>query len=226
MIEEITYKTCSKCGEEKPFTIQYFPKDKRNKCGLSYRCKLCNNEHAKEYRENNLEKAKASNLASQKRNRKKRTEQHKKWRKNNPDKVSIHHKNYELKNSDKMKAYRNQYLKNKYKNDIFYRTNMLLRGSLFRALDKKDFNTIDYVGCDIETFVKHIESQFDYGMTWDNQGRQENTMGWELDHIIPISSAKTKEDVFKLYHYTNFQPLWKKDNLIKSNKISKEYGNV
>jgi hypothetical protein len=30
---------------------------------------------------------------------------------------------------------------------------------------------------------------------------------WDLDHIIPISSAKTKEDLIKLNHYTNLQPL-------------------
>jgi hypothetical protein len=226
MIEEITYKTCSKCGEEKPLTTEYFAKDKKNKSGLSYRCKLCANIHAKEYRENNLEKAKSSNLLSQKLNRKKRTEQQRRWRQNNKEKSLQYSKKYQSKNLNKMKKYRNEYVKNRYKTDIFYRINVLLRGSLFRALDKKDFNTIKYIGCDIKTFIKHIESQFTEGMTWENQGRQENTMGWELDHITPISTAQTKEDIFKLYHYTNFQPLWKEDNLRKSNKISEEYGNI
>lgn len=36
--------------------------------------------------------------------------------------------------------------------------------------------------------------------------------------FIPISSANTKEEVYKLNHYTNFQPLYWRDNLIKGNR--------
>jgi hypothetical protein len=46
--------------------------------------------------------------------------------------------------------------------------------------------------------------------------------GWEIDHIIPISSAKNKEEMISLCHYTNLQPLWHIDNMIKGNKIIKE----
>ena len=52
-------------------------------------------------------------------------------------------------------------------------------------------------------------------MTWENYGLR----GWHLDHIIPLSTAKTKEEVIALSHYTNFQPLWWRDNICKSNKI-------
>lgn len=36
--------------------------------------------------------------------------------------------------------------------------------------------------------------------------------------IFPISYAKTEEDVIKLNHYSNLQPLWRRDNLTKSKK--------
>ena len=60
-------------------------------------------------------------------------------------------------------------------------------------------------------------------MNWDNYGKYNGELnyGWDLDHIIPVASAKTEEDIYKLNHYTNFQPLCsftnrniKKDNII------------
>ena len=50
-------------------------------------------------------------------------------------------------------------------------------------------------------------------MNWENRNL------WHVDHIIPLSSAKTEEELVKLCHYTNLQPLWAEDNLKKSNKI-------
>jgi hypothetical protein len=51
-------------------------------------------------------------------------------------------------------------------------------------------------------------------MTFDNHG----VNGWHIDHIIPLS-AKTEEEIIKLCHYTNLQPLWAEENRAKSNKI-------
>ncbi len=53
------------------------------------------------------------------------------------------------------------------------------------------------------------------GMTWKNK----EFYGWHIDHIVPLSSAKTEEDVYKLCHYTNLQPLWSKDNMSKGSKL-------
>ena len=43
-----------------------------------------------------------------------------------------------------------------------------------------------------------------------------------IDHIIPISSAKTKEDVIKLNHYSNLQYLFAEDNLEKGDSLGWE----
>jgi len=59
----------------------------------------------------------------------------------------------------------------------------------------------------------YIEKQFTKGMSWKNHGE------WHIDHIIPLSSAKTEKELYELCHYTNLQPLWKTDNLSKNNKI-------
>lgn len=58
-------------------------------------------------------------------------------------------------------------------------------------------------------------------MSWDNHGLYNGDFnyGWDIDHILPLSSAKTDEEVIKLNHYTNLQPLCSKVNRdIKSDK--------
>jgi hypothetical protein len=69
------------------------------------------------------------------------------------------------------------------------------------------------LGTDWSVVKSHMESLFKEGMTWDNHGE------WHIDHIIPISSGKTEDEVVKLCHHTNLQPLWAEENLLKSNKI-------
>ena len=77
----------------------------------------------------------------------------------------------------------------------------------------KDKTFYESFGCTYDFFRIYILNQFNNGMTWDNHGEV-----WELDHIKPISLAKTKEEVYELSHYTNLQPLLKADNRSKSNK--------
>jgi hypothetical protein len=77
----------------------------------------------------------------------------------------------------------------------------------------KSRKALDYIGCSINELLNHLECQFIKCMSWDNYGV------WEIDHIIPISIADSVEDVYKLNHYTNLQPLWKSDNVRKSNKF-------
>ena len=78
---------------------------------------------------------------------------------------------------------------------------------------KKSARAHQILGCTYEEFKTYIEVRFLEGMTWENYSM------WEYDHIIPISSALSEEDCIRLNHYTNFQPLWKKDNMKKSNTI-------
>ena len=76
--------------------------------------------------------------------------------------------------------------------------------------------TWEMLGCDFETFLSHIQSQFESGMTLENYG---NGVGrWSIDHIVPISTARSDEDVERLNLYTNLRPLWSTDNCKKSGK--------
>ena len=55
-------------------------------------------------------------------------------------------------------------------------------------------------------------------MNWENWGHGKNNTTWHIDHIIPLSSAKTIEEVEKLNHYTNLRPMWGSDNIKKGKK--------
>lgn len=76
--------------------------------------------------------------------------------------------------------------------------------------------------CNYEQFKEHIEKQFLPWMNWDNYGKYngELNFGWDFDHIIPITSANTTEDIILLNHYTNIQPLCSYTNrFIKKDKL-------
>lgn len=69
----------------------------------------------------------------------------------------------------------------------------------------------DMLGCSIMELSIHLEGKWVEGMSWGNYGKE-----WDVDHIIPLMSDKTLEGFIRLNHYTNLQPLWKKDNSDKA----------
>jgi len=90
------------------------------------------------------------------------------------------------------------------------RLNMFLK----RAGMSKMTGMLSILGCTFEEFKAHIERQFLPGMTWDNRSE------WHLDHIVPLASAKTIEEVEKLCHCSNIRPMWAKANRSKNAKIT------
>jgi len=94
--------------------------------------------------------------------------------------------------------------------------------SFRRGVNKKSKRTESILGCSFEEFKNHLEAQFENWMTWENYGMYNGAAnyGWDIDHIIPISSAVTVDDVHKLNHYTNLRPLCSYENrVVKKDKI-------
>ena len=222
-------KTCNKCRIEKPLTEFY--KAKRGKYGVTSNCKLC----VKAYQEANKDKIKSYSKAYYEANKDKikayqeaNKDKIKAYREANKDKIREQKKAYQEANKDKIRAYKkewgeanrdkiNLYRKQKKKEDPLFK----LRGNISSLISisirnkgyTKKSRTYQILGCTYKEFKEHIERQFTKGMSWDNQGE------WHLDHIYPVSLAKNEEELIKLNHYTNFQPLWAEENLKKSNKI-------
>jgi hypothetical protein len=131
----------------------------------------------------------------------------------NESKKIAYHKNHDM-NREKKNDYFNERVKNEPLFKLSKTVRCLIRNSIKRKFTSKSKKTIEILGCSFEEFKFYLESKFDQNMNWENQGTY-----WHLDHIIPISAAKSEEEVYGLNHYTNFQPLYWLDNLKKSNKI-------
>jgi hypothetical protein len=91
-----------------------------------------------------------------------------------------------------------------------------VRNSFKRGGFSKTSECRKILGADWDVVKKYFESKFTEGMSWDNMGL------WHIDHILPISTATCEEDVIRLNHYTNLQPLWGEDNIKKSNQMTDE----
>jgi hypothetical protein len=202
-------RICRICEIEK--NINEFDIDKRRRDNISSKCKECRRKYYNQY--NNL-------------NREKTNEKHKKRYWENREKELIRSREKHQRNKEKEIEYRKKNREKKakrererYQNDFLYRLKVNLRNRLKLFLKSKKINkinkTIEIVGETPETIKKYIENQFKDGMSWENYGYN----GWHIDHIIPLSSAKTEEEAYKLCHYTNLQPLWANENYKKGKKI-------
>jgi len=117
------------------------------------------------------------------------------------------------------KEWHREYRKNKMITDPIFKIKCNTRSLLYNAFNRackgkynKSLPTETMLCCSMDFFIKYIESKFLDGMTLENYGN------WHLDHINPIANCNNLEDIIKYNHYTNFQPLWAKDNILKSNK--------
>jgi len=88
-----------------------------------------------------------------------------------------------------------------------------------RLSGKSNQSVFSLVGYTLDDLKRHLESKFQFGMTWNNYGKS----GWEVDHIIPDCNFKYQsclDEEFKAcWAIDNLQPLWSKDNKIKNGKV-------
>ena len=136
------------------------------------------------------------------------------------DKDKLYSQNYYQSNKTKINSYTQQ----RKKTDIIFRLKGNLRSRLHGFLQisnlSKKNKTFKMVGCTPEFLKKYLEKQFHHHpdthqpMNWLNY----TVHGWHIDHRTPLDSAKTPEDVEKLMHYTNLQPMWATENWKKGAK--------
>lgn len=125
---------------------------------------------------------------------------------------------------------RTEYTKLRMKTDPIFKLSFTIRSNIHNGLNKfvkenKCKRTYEILGCTFEDLKYYLEDKFEPWMTWDNHGlyNGELNYGWDIDHIIPISSSKNIDGIYKLNHFSNLQPLCSKVNRdIKRNKLNYE----
>jgi hypothetical protein len=208
-------KICTTCKCEKPFTE--FHKYKNSKDGYTHRCKICVS------RKNTLPtEVKICSLC-----KKTKTLEYFHNRKTGRlGKSSIckicqneNLKTYRKNNIERIRKVKNLWRNERIKTDPLYKLECNVRNRIYDFLKGRDLQknnkTFKIVGCTPKDLKKYIENKFTEGMNWENYGYY----GWHIDHILPLDSAKNENEIYKLCHYTNLQPLWKDDNFKKGKKI-------
>ncbi len=189
-------KKCGKTGTEEEFKTKF-------KCLDCYR-EYEHQKHIKRY----IPRSKIIDPLQVEKNREKNAKirERNKNRKRTPEQL------------EKFREYQRIYWRERRRKDPILRLTHSNRTRIRQALNGiyKSESSLVLIGCTTEQLKLHIESLFQEGMNWLNYGE------WEVDHIRPCSSFDLNDPLMQkqCFHYTNLQPLWKKDNRLKSDKIN------
>jgi len=196
----------------------------------------------KRYNENNKEEIREQRKQFREDNKEKVKKQKKQYRDNNKEKIKKAGEIYREKYKEEVRERKIIYYKQYKKNNI-----EKVREKSRREWIKKKENVIHIIhgniSCNMRHHLKsnnlskngrkaesliintfqeikeHLEKNFLTGMSWDNYGIN----GWHIDHIIPKEFFKftSTDDIEFKYCWSkeNLQPLWRKDNLEKSDKV-------
>lgn len=203
-------RTCKKCGILKPLE-QFRAVEKWH----HKTCKECQTRKEKERIQKDPERQKEVRKIYYEKNKKEILVKAKFSYLDNKDKILPLVK--ERQKTEKYKKKRRANRKDRTEKDPLYklRKGCSIRIWHFLKGAGKSKPTKDLIGCSWDQLKKHLEEQFKDGMSWENWSKT----GWHIDHIIPLSSANTLEEIERLCHYTNLQPLWAEDNLKKGAKL-------
>jgi len=205
-------KMCSKCNEEKE--LSEFFKNKSRKGGYDNQCKCCtknrkknyykeNKDKFKNYREANKDRINEYTIKYYKENKVLLNSKSKKYREDNPAKILEINNKYYKENRDYIRKQHNEYIKNRRDYEPSYKLKHNIKSSIRNSMKRKGYKkksrTYEILGCSFEEFMIYLNDNpynFLYGDGF-----------FDLDHIIPLSSATTEEEILELNHYSNFQLL-------------------
>lgn len=251
-------RICVECGNKKDYTLE-FPKTGAvcKVCVAEYKKQYRQDNAAEIARKNNerYEKNKEeillANAIYRSSHKEEKALQDKKYREENRDDLLKQKRIYYEENKDeilaKNKIYYEEnkaeildqakvYRQEKRKNDPSfklkcYASNMIYKYLKNKGRSKGDLSCSKYFDYTFQQLKEHLEGQFEWWMTWENQGKYSRktwddndptTWTWNLDHIIPHSSfnyEKMGDKEFKrCWALDNLRPYSAKQNIIDGDR--------
>lgn len=199
------HKKCGKCKELKP--VAMFGKHSRHSDGLQSHCKMCKAAKDKAYHKANRDRIKKKAHDYYLNHKDVIVSRVRKYEVDNRETVAIKRSEYYQANKGRW----SQYNKERSKIDPVFSLKLTMRKAICKVMSgkHKSKRSEEIIGCSYVELKNYIESQFEPWMSWENKGLYNRTMnyGWDIDHIIPLCTAKTEEDIYRLNHYTNLRPL-------------------
>jgi len=220
------YSLCNACREKNKAYQKIYRQQNAEKIS----------KQRKQFYEKNKEKIQKSQSAFYQKNQLKYLEKAKQYRQNNRERILNYNQTYYYNNRENLLDYKKKYVHDK-KHHCEHKTPKgtckicCPRGHLASIVSRrvrkalqstKSKKSLEYIGCDIQTFREHLEKSFKENMTWDNFGE------WDVDHIIPVLYRQdgvkpSIEEVGRRLHYTNTQAMWHTENMKKGNRYIGDY---
>jgi hypothetical protein len=213
------FKLCKKCNIDKEVNVFRKYRNTCRDCEREYGRKKYEKESEKlksikkTYYYNNQEKCKEYGRTHYNENKENNKIIKKEYYEKNKEYIKEQHKVYNRENRDKINKRQREYISLRVESDSMFKLSKNIRTLIVNSFYYNGFTkkskTQNILGCTFEEFRIHLESKFESWMNWENRGlyNGELNYGWDIDHIIPISSATTEDELIKLNHYKNLQPL-------------------
>ena len=169
-----------------------------------------NKEHIKEYNRVNKEYIRES-----------KRDYHINYRLEHQEKLVEYFKRYYQEHKEKKRTYQN----NKRKMNLKYNLNHKISGAIYKALkrNKNGYHWEMLIGYTLDDLIKHLKNTMPNGYTW--QDYMEGKL--HIDHIIPNDAfnydSAENPDFKRCWALSNLRLLPAKENIIKSNHLSKPF---
>lgn len=145
-----------------------------------------------------------------------------KYRAEHREANALYAREYRKTHKEQDREWRKSYVRNKRKTDELFNFKTSISAEIYKIFRRapkqrsiKNCKMAKIIGLSGKELCEYLLKTFSdrYGREWDGVEKV------HIDHITPLVTAKTKEDVVKLNYYTNLQLLTPEDNMAKGKQI-------